>query len=202
MDRGPFKVLIIGGGGAGKMDFLMCYFKTVCPHATPRHLAVDFLPITVLVNGRHVALQVWELPEQREFDAMSPAWTRGADGALIFYKITDRDSFDEASEMLQDFQRHMGASIPIVVVGTTCDMEDARQVYMEEGATLARLHGVCFVEASAKEDVNVTRAFDLLVASMLERPTVEPQRAVPRPGSMAAEKRSPLASVRAMFARR
>lgn len=47
----------------------------------------------------------------------------------------------------------------IVLVGNKSDLSDSRQVVVEDGQTLAQLEGLCFMETSAKENINVEEAF-------------------------------------------
>lgn len=47
----------------------------------------------------------------------------------------------------------------IVLVGNKSDLSESRQVVVEDGNTLAQLEGLCFMETSAKENINVEEAF-------------------------------------------
>lgn len=47
----------------------------------------------------------------------------------------------------------------IVLVGNKSDLSESRQVVVEDGQTLAQLEGLCFMETSAKESINVEEAF-------------------------------------------
>lgn len=49
--------------------------------------------------------------------------------------------------------------VPVMLVGNNCDRVAEREVSAEEGYALARELGCEFVEASAKECINVEKAF-------------------------------------------
>jgi small GTP-binding protein len=203
-----FKVVIVGSFTAGKTNVMKRYTENAFPatHAT----LLDFAIKTVHVDGHDVTLQIWDTlgGPWHVIEKNSKPWSLfdKVKGIIIVYDITRRATFNEAAESLLKVKERVGASTPIVLLGAKCDLEDHRQVYIEEGDTFARLHGVYFTEVSAKEDVNVTRVFDLLVELMLEHQCAEPPSTVSvtpvSAVSAAAGKRSPLASVRAMFARK
>ena len=60
-----------------------------------------------------------------------------------------------------------------------CDCEAERAVTAAEGAEYARVHGVgSFLEASAKNNINVDAAFYEAVKRVLENPTLAKKTAV------------------------
>jgi len=54
-------------------------------------------------------------------------------------------------------------SVPFVLVGNKCDLENEREVSRERGEELAKQIGCKFMEASAKTATNATEAFYELV---------------------------------------
>jgi small GTP-binding protein len=182
-----FKVVIVGGQAAGNTNIMKRYTGKGFPSTQPT-VGVDLGIKSVTINGRNVTLQLWDinallwrifLRSSTDASKAVQAAFRAASGVVVVYDITDRATFSEAVECLPTLKERVGASTPIVLVGSKCDLEDSRQVYIEEGDSMARLHGVKFLETSAKEDVNVTRAFDLLIALMLcAEPRVTPTSAV------------------------
>lgn len=99
---------------------------------------------------------------------------RHGEGFLLVYSITDRDSFDSVSAYHQQILRVKDTeSVPIVLVGNKCDLEDERRVgkngtfltilpvasmrlVIAEGRFIGEELGCRFVETSAKLGLNVT----------------------------------------------
>ena len=54
----------------------------------------------------------------------------------------------------------MSKKVIIVLIGNKCDLEEERQVTIDEGQELADAYGLLFFETSAKNDVNIKLAFD------------------------------------------
>jgi len=59
-------------------------------------------------------------------------------------------------------------SIPFVLVANKSDLEEYRKVSKEEGKLLADELHCLFIECSAKDNVNITECFELLVRSIRE----------------------------------
>ncbi|KAK6543010.1 Ras GTPase, variant 2 [Orbilia ellipsospora] len=110
-------------------------------------------------------------------------------GYIFVYDITDRVSFEEMQPLQESILRHRQRqnissedSFPMILVGNKSDLEASRQVFFEEGASLAEQLGCKFVETSAKDKVNVEEIFFDLVRGIRKalpsRPSSEIEREV------------------------
>ncbi len=80
---------------------------------------------------------------------------RYGEGFLLVYSITDRDSFDSISTYHQQILRVKDTeSVPIVLVGNKCDLEDERRVNKNGTSTVCPTGdlGVTFLISSARDD--------------------------------------------------
>jgi GTPase KRas protein len=90
------------------------------------------------------------------------------------YSITSRQSFEEVYEDRERIRRvweyaQDDVDVPIVLVGNKCDLEGQREVTTAEGLALAKEFKCEYVEASAKEDINVEHSFFTLVRAINQR---------------------------------
>ena len=100
---------------------------------------------------------------------MRDNYIRLAEGFLVVYSITDRNSFDQ----VEMFVTHIyfikeDNNVPIILVGSKKDLDGDRQVKKSEGKSLAERYSIPFYETSAKTDFNVTRVFGQLVKRVQE----------------------------------
>lgn len=51
----------------------------------------------------------------------------------------------------------------MMLVGNKCDLEDIRNVSVEEGKSLAEAEGLFFMETSALDSTNVDTAFEMVI---------------------------------------
>lgn len=123
-------------------------------------------------------LEVLDTAGQEEYTALRDQWIRDGEGFVLVYSITSRSSFTRIQRFHHQIQRVKEASasspsypgspiaqvgpvgaVPIMLVGNKADRVTEREVSTQEGHALARELGCEFVEASAKNCINVEKAF-------------------------------------------
>ena len=100
----------------------------------------------------------------RQEEYMRDTYYSLGEGFLIVYSITMRDTFSDVNR----FYDHIKSvkeeeDVPLIVVGSKCDLDGDREVPTSEGKTLSEKFGVPFFETSAKTRVNVDEVFFELV---------------------------------------
>ncbi len=84
---------------------------------------------------------------------------RDADGAVLVFDLTKRDSFDLVEKWFRELKEYAG-EIKIVLVGNKCDMPlDKIEVDDSEARELAHKFGVKYISSSALEDKNINDIF-------------------------------------------
>lgn len=92
-------------------------------------------------------------------DAGLPA-SRGAQGCLLVYDVSQRSSFDRIKTWYERARQLGGEDLETVLVGNKIDLAaHQRQVSTDEGAALAEELKTPFVETSALNGSNVEAAF-------------------------------------------
>jgi GTPase SAR1 family protein len=99
---------------------------------------------------------------------MSRSVTRGyyggSAGALVFFDLSHRGSFENVGRWLQDVRSVARADIVFVLFGGKADLGDRRQVQWDEAQDFAQRYGMKYFEASAKTGVGVSEAVNCCVA--------------------------------------
>jgi hypothetical protein len=73
------------------------------------------------------------------------------------YDITDRESFDNVKQWLNEIDRYACENVNKLLVGNKCDLEAKRQVDFDEAKAFADERGIPFLETSAKSSTNVEK---------------------------------------------
>lgn len=87
------KVVVVGNGAVGKSSLIQRYCKGVFTAEYKKTIGVDFLERQLSIRGEDVRLMLWDTAGQEEFDAITKAYYRGAQGCVLAFSTTDRESF-------------------------------------------------------------------------------------------------------------
>ena len=80
---------------------------------------------------------------------------------LCVYSIASKISFEEIKihyDQMRKYQYH-SYSVPMILVGNKCDLQEERRVSTAEGQDLANNFGCPFFETSAIEGINIEEVF-------------------------------------------
>jgi GTPase KRas len=150
-------------------------------------------------------LEVLDTAGQEEYTALRDQWIRDGEGFVLVYSITSRSSFTRIQRFYNQIQRVKDSNnagsptgpsylnpqlstpaptgpVPVMLVGNKSDKVTERAVSSQEGQALARELGCDFVEASAKNCINVERAFYDVVRA-LRRQKFQPLKQSDRKGT-------------------
>ena len=100
-------------------------------------------------------LQMWDTAGQEKFKTIVGAYYKGAHGIILVYDITDRQSFKEIQNWIDEADKYSRENVVKILVGNKKDLERDRQVTYLEGKSFADSLGMEFIETSAKDKVNI-----------------------------------------------
>uniref|UniRef100_A0A8D2Q242 small monomeric GTPase n=1 Tax=Varanus komodoensis TaxID=61221 RepID=A0A8D2Q242_VARKO len=136
----------------------------------------DAYKTQVRIDDEPAYLDILDTAGQAEFTAMRDQYMRGGEGFIICYSITDRQSFQEASEFKELIYRVRHTyNIPLVLVGNKIDLQEFRQVSRDEGMHLAQEYSCPFFETSAALHFYIDDVFHELVREIRRREKSLPQ---------------------------
>lgn len=115
-------------------------------------------------------MDILDTAGQEEYSAMREQYMRTGEGFLLVYSVTERESYNELSTFYQQILRVKETEeVPLLLVGNKSDLTEERSVSYEEGEKLAKQFQCQFLETSAKQGINVDRAFFDLVRKIRVR---------------------------------
>eukprot|EP00088_Acartia_fossae_P006057 TRINITY_DN12766_c0_g1_i3.p1 TRINITY_DN12766_c0_g1~~TRINITY_DN12766_c0_g1_i3.p1 ORF type:complete len:202 (-),score=38.72 TRINITY_DN12766_c0_g1_i3:474-1079(-) len=168
-----FKLLLIGDSGVGKTCILFRFSEDAFNTTFISTIGIDFKIKTIELKGKKIKLQIWDTAGQERFHNITTSYYRGAMGIMLVYDITNTKSFDNIAKWLRNIDEHANEDVERMILGNKCDMEDKRVISYERGQSIAKEHGLRFLETSAKTNVNVETAFLQLAESILDKTNVQ-----------------------------
>lgn len=162
-----FKLVLIGDSGVGKSCLLLRFADDAFTESFISTIGVDFRFRTVKIGDKTVKLQIWDTAGQERFRTITSAYYRGADGIIMVYDVTHRESFDHVREWLREVEKYAAPETAKLLIGNKSDRSD-RAVSEGEGAALAKeLGGMPFLETSARTSDNVEAAFIKMAENLI-----------------------------------
>lgn len=134
-------------------------------------IGVDFSIKTINVDGKRVKLQIWDTAGQERFRTITQSYYRSANGVIIVYDITKRQSYVNLQRWIDEVRRYTASNVILALVGNKCDLEAERQVDPAEVASMCELiPEIMFsIETSAKDNTNIENVFQNLAKELKVR---------------------------------
>lgn len=105
------------------------------------------------IDNDVVKALVWDTAGQERFKAFAGSYYKGAQGAILVYDISNRESFNNVETWLKEIKNHLDPEqMIIMLVANKKDLEKLREVQTNEGNDLAEKHDLFFMETSAKDN--------------------------------------------------
>ena len=166
--------IILCGDSVGKTSFLNRYIDNNFIDNPSPTINLDFCyKVIELEDGKKVKLRIWDIPGQDDFPSNARGYFKGAHGIILFYDISNRESFKNLEYWLDLINNSISESPHIVLVGNKIDLEKERKITAKEGEEFAKNKGLLFFESSAKTGKNVDLIFMELVKDMNKDPVFQ-----------------------------
>ncbi|CAO3692193.1 unnamed protein product [Rhizopus stolonifer] len=170
-----FKLVFLGEQSVGKTSLITRFMYDTFDNTYQATIGIDFLSKTMYLDDRTIRLQLWDTAGQERFRSLIPSYIRDSSVCVVVYDITSksnnlvkmehshyqlgRSSFMNTSKWIDDVRAERGTDVIIVLVGNKTDLNDKRQVTVEEGEKKAKDYNIMFIETSAKAGYNIKAMF-------------------------------------------
>lgn len=171
-----FKILLIGDSGVGKSSLLVSFISndTAPENNLSPTIGVDFKIKQLTVGGKKLKLTIWDTAGQERFRTLTSSYYRSAQGIILVYDVTRRESFTNLSDVWAKEVELYSTNQDCIkmLVGNKVDRDVERAVTREEGVALANDLGCLFLECSARTRENVEKCFEELALKIMDVPSL------------------------------
>ncbi|XP_077157913.1 EF-hand calcium-binding domain-containing protein 4B isoform X2 [Paroedura picta] len=95
-----FKIILVGNSSVGKTSFLRRFCEDNFSPGTAATVGVDYRVKTMAVDDSQVVLQLWDTAGQERYHSIAKQFFRKADGIIVMYDITARNTFTGVKQWL------------------------------------------------------------------------------------------------------
>ncbi|XP_036156345.1 EF-hand calcium-binding domain-containing protein 4B isoform X1 [Myotis myotis] len=144
-----FKIVFVGNSAVGKTSFLRRFCDDRFSPGMTATVGIDYRVKMVHVGDSQVALQLWDTAGQERYRCITQQFFRKADGVIVMYDLTAKQSFLSVRQWLSSVEEAVGDRIPVLLLGNKIDNEKEREVPRGLGEQLAKENNLIFYECSA-----------------------------------------------------
>ena len=166
-----FKLIVIGDIAVGKSSIIQCLVNEgeKIKDDYQATIGFDIFKYKSKVNDIVINLNIWDTCGLIDFSACTPSLFKNANIALVVYAIDKKKSFENLDNWINCVKSNSKPDTEIFIVGNKNDLEDKRQIKIEEGIEYAKLNNYnFFIETSAKEQKFVKDLFEQAIAHLYE----------------------------------
>ena len=165
------RLITLGNSHVGKTSFINRYVENTFSIHISSTIGIDNKDkIEIIDNNEKVKVIIFDTNGQERFKSISFNMLKNANGVLLFFDVTSRDSFDSIKEWMNNIYNFKDEKFPIVLIGNKIDINNVeRQVLKEEGESEAEKYKIKYFETSCKMNINIKETI-LYLLSKIEEP--------------------------------
>jgi len=167
------KLLIVGDSSVGKSNFIYRFIENRFCEEYLTTSGIDLKTANIKVKDKMIRVQLWDTAGQEKYRAITKNLFLKVLGALVFYDITNENSFQNLKEWVKSIKEECGGHMQMILIGSKSDLADERVVRRDEAEAYAKEQKIEYMEASSKTGENVQEAIISLCEKILKKEELE-----------------------------
>ena len=159
----------LGESGVGKTSLIRRYTNNIFNTNHLETIGIEFFNKEERINDQIIQIKLWDTAGQEIFHSLTKNFYRKADGIIIVYDITNKESFERIQDWVKSVYDNTDTykEIQMIIVGNKIDLEERREVSKEEGLKIGKYFEIDFFEASAKNAEGVRNFMIKIIEDIL-----------------------------------
>lgn len=163
------QLIMVGESGVGKTSLIRRYTNNIFNTNHLETIGIEFFNKEERINDQIIQIKLWDTAGQEIFHSLTKNFYRKADGIIIVYDITNKESFERIQDWVKSVYDNIDTykEIQMIIVGNKIDLEERREVSKEEGLKIGKYFEIDFFEASAKNAEGVRNFMIKIIEDIL-----------------------------------
>ena len=168
------KLILVGDTNVGKTTLLNNYLENGFSEDITPTIGLENKVKTIDIHGLKAKIQIWDTAGQEKFNALTQQYFRNADGILLVFDLTNKNSFEHIKDWCGKAKKNSDHKSKMLLVGNKRDLKDEKKISEKEINGLTH-NGkkLKYIEASAKQDDNIWEIFETLINSIVGKKSNE-----------------------------
>ena len=165
------KIITLGDSHVGKSSLILKFIDDTFSNVYLSTIGFDSKHKIIKIDDQNeMKLVIFDTAGQERFKSLATNYIKKANGILLVYDITERESFENIKNWMESIMDEpKNNNLPIVLVGNKSDLGEKRKVTKEEGQKKAEENGYKFFETSCLKGENVEECFLCLADQIYNR---------------------------------
>ena len=164
------KILTLGATQVGKTSIVLRYSEDKFNYNKIATIGIDFKIKIIKKGNERIKVSIYDTAGQERFQNIVKHYYKGANGVLLIYDITKRDTFKNLDCWIKDLEDNSDIyNLFIYLIGNKNDMENKREVSWVEASNYAKEKKLPYIEVSAKTGNNIQKLFDEVIKGAMTK---------------------------------
>lgn len=168
------KIVVLGPAGVGKTCVINRYCNHTFLESTLSTIGAGFFPQTITLKNTEVNMMIWDTAGEERFRSVAPSLLRGANGLILVYDVTSKESLNDIDIYLNMFldtaDCDQATALPVLLLGNKGDIERVVTDEMVED-WMSRNNVIHHNIVSAKTGDGVSEAFTSFIETFITKPS-------------------------------
>ena len=164
-----YKILLLGPPAVGKTSLWHRFINKTFEENYAMTIGVQVSTKDVTFRNAVVKLSVWDVGGQVRFEKLRKNFYNGAQGALLIFDLTRKESFDQLGDWVNEVNNYLGYKVPFILIGNKNDIKGGKEFKTNVIEQFAKSQGSIYLETSAKTGEGVKDAFKELIITLVKK---------------------------------
>jgi small GTP-binding protein len=117
-----FKVVFVGNASTGKTSIIRRYYDNAFTSEVPPTIGSAYVTREVNTSNGPRLLQIWDTAGEERYRSLVPMYSRGAVVAVVVFDLSNRESFMDVEDWIQNVQVGETLQCRIVIAANKVDL--------------------------------------------------------------------------------
>jgi len=162
-----FKIALIGDSGIGKTSILIRFVDDSFKNETSSTIGVDFKLVSFRIEDKLAKMQIWDTCGSERFKALTSSFIKSCSVFMLVFDLTRQKSFLNLESWIKLIKENVNPKL-LCLVGNKADLEDQRQVTLEEAIKFSNKHELKYMETSARTNFGIENLFSYIAEKLYD----------------------------------